>query len=87
MKLFRKKLKAQQRWRSSARMIDLHKTKVTLLTNEKLEESRPEHLPLMIYEKLQVTLPSTETMLMEASKTNMPSQRLYVGGNIMRLHQ
>jgi len=47
MKLFGRKDEARKKWHSKAMLIDLHKTKITLIQTKK-----PKHVPPWIYKKL-----------------------------------
>jgi hypothetical protein len=76
MKLFRKTSKAQQKWRTSARMVDMHKTKITLLRSIRVPESRSNHLPPWIYERLQLTPPSAEKIYDEPQNVGFPTKRV-----------
>jgi len=47
MKLFSRKRKAREKWRSKARLIDFHETKITLISTRRIK-----HVPPWIYKKL-----------------------------------
>jgi hypothetical protein len=47
MKLFGRKRKAREKWRSKARLIDFHETKITLISTKRFK-----HAPPWIYKKL-----------------------------------
>jgi len=52
MKLFKRTGKATEKWRTSARMIDLHKTKVIIIHAQKARQPQAQRLPPWIYERL-----------------------------------
>jgi len=74
MNPFRKTGKAKEKWRTSARMIDLHKTKVTFLHATK-SKPQTEHLPLWIYERLQITPPCEQGNLKNPIDNRLLIQR------------
>lgn len=77
MNLFKKTGKAKEKWRTKARMIDLHKTKVTLLCATK-PKPQPEHLPQWIYERLRITLPYEQNNLNNPKDNRPPIQGVCV---------
>jgi hypothetical protein len=57
MKLFKRNRKAREKWRTAARMIDLHKTKVTIMRATKGRPQPVQHLPPWFYQKMLNAVP------------------------------
>jgi hypothetical protein len=52
MNLFKKARKAEKKWRSAARLINIQKTKVTIIRSSAPKKVQIEHVPPWIYKKL-----------------------------------
>jgi hypothetical protein len=86
MKLFKRTTKGKEKWRTTARMIDLHKTKVIFLRDSHYLP-RSENLPSWIYEKLQTKPLYSQDCSETLPNNNLKSQRLDLNQEVTKLRQ